>query len=75
MYKAGYKVKYKCPYKSEREGVIIAKFKVLDDLYKRDIDLIVYLVKNDEFNCEDFVFENNIIEILEDKIELNDEEY
>ena len=61
MYKVRDRIKYKCPMKLENEGTIIAKFKVLDDIYN-NVNAIVYLVSYDERYREDFVFEENIIE-------------
>ena len=65
MYKVRDRIKYKCPMKLENEGIIIAKFKVLDDIYN-NVNAIVYLVSYDERFREDFVFEENIIEKIID---------
>ena len=47
MYKVKDRIKYKCPFKIESEGLIVAKFKVLEDFYDNK-DAIVYLVSHDE---------------------------
>ena len=47
MYKVKDRIKYKSPYEREREGLIVAKFKVLEDCYNNK-DAIVYLVSHDE---------------------------
>ena len=65
MYKVKDRIKYKCPFKIESEGLIVAKFKVLDDFYN-NVNAIVYLVSYDERCREDFVFEENIIEKIID---------
>ena len=49
----------------EREGLIVAKFKVLEDIYDNK-DAIVYLVNYDERCTEDFVFEEDILEKIID---------
>ena len=61
MYRVGDKVKYRCPMKLETEGKILAKFKVLEDLYG-NTDAVVYLINYDVRCNDDFVFEENIIE-------------
>lgn len=61
MYKVRDRIKYKCPMKLENEGIIIAKFKVLDDIYN-NANETVYLVSYDERFRDDLVFEKNIIE-------------
>ena len=65
MYKVKDRIKYKCPFKIESEGLIVAKFKVLEGVYYNK-DAIVYLVSYDERCREDFVFEENIIEKIID---------
>ena len=65
MYKVKDRIKYKCPFKKISEGIIVAKFKVLDDFYN-NANAIVYLVSYDERCREDFVFEENIIEKILD---------
>lgn len=65
MYKVKDRIKYKCPFKIESEGLIVAKFKVLEDFYN-NVNAIVYLVSYDERCREDFVFEENIIEKIID---------
>lgn len=66
MYKVKDRIKYKCPLKKISEGIIVAKFKVLDDFYN-NVNAIVYLVSYDERCREDFVFEENIIEKIIEK--------
>ena len=61
MYKVRDRIKYKCPMKLENEGTIIAKFKVLDDIYN-NANETVYLVNYDVRLKDDLVFEKNIIE-------------
>ena len=61
MYKVRDRIKYKCPMKLENEGTIIAKFKVLDDIYN-NANETVYLVSYDTRYRDDLVFERNIIE-------------
>lgn len=61
MYKVRDRIKYKCPMKLENEGTIIAKFKVLDDIYN-NANETVYLVSYDTRYKDDLVFERNIIE-------------
>ena len=65
MYKVKDRIKYKCPFKIESEGLIVAKFKELEDFYDNK-DAIVYLVSHDERYREDFVFEENILEKIID---------
>ena len=65
MYKVKDRIKYKCPFKIESEGLIVAKFKVLEDFYDNK-DAIVYLVSHDERCTEDFVFEEDILEKIID---------
>ena len=65
MYKVKDRIKYKSSYEKEREGLIVAKFKVLEDIYDNK-GAIVYLANYDERCMEDFVFEENIIEKIID---------
>lgn len=65
MYKVKDRIKYKSSYEGEREGLIVAKFKVLEDIYDNK-GAIVYLANYDERCMEDFVFEENIIEKIID---------
>ena len=65
MYKVKDRIKYKCPFKIGSEGLIVAKFKGLENFYDKK-DARVYLVSHDERYREDFVFEENIIEKITD---------
>ena len=65
MYKVKDRIKYKSPFEREREGLIVAKFKVLEDIYDNK-DAIVYLAVYDERGTEDFVFEEDILEKIID---------
>ena len=60
MYKVHDKIKYRSYIRGKSEGVIVAIFKIIDDIYN-NAGVTVYLVAYDENCSEEFVFEENII--------------
>lgn len=60
MYKVGDRIKYKCPFKIQSEGMIVSKLKLLEGSCGKD-GSIVYLVEYDLRCTDDFVLEEDVI--------------